>query len=141
MGDSAFIASSRQRIYRTRLALFLQPKRVKKQTNVRGWLANRLGFDLLAYDDFLGGVVLLAPNPVARGVGTYIKETLADGSERLGVRATLRQGADVNTLRVRLRRRTTGRHLHLGKRPRSICDDGVYRPRANASARIGGGLR
>jgi hypothetical protein len=80
----------------------------ERQTNIRGWLGERLGFDLLAYDDFLGGVVLLAPNPVARGVGTYIKETLADGSERLGVKAALRQGVDATTLAVRLREERPG---------------------------------
>lgn len=80
----------------------------EKQTSIRSWLGDRLGFDLLAYDDFLGGVVLLAPNPVARGVGTYIKETLADGSERLGVKAALRQGADAATLAVRLREERPG---------------------------------
>lgn len=83
-------------------------KESEKHTNVRSWIADRLGFDLLAYDDFLGGLVLLVPNPVARGVRTYIKETLADGSERLRVRAVLRQGVDVNTLRVRLREERPG---------------------------------
>ena len=80
----------------------------ERQTSFRGWLGDRLGFDLLAYDDFLGGVVLLAPNPVARGIGTYIKETLADGSERLGVKATLRQGVNANTLAIRLREERPG---------------------------------
>ena len=90
------------------IAALSSAKESEKQTNVRGWLADRLGFDLLSYDDFLGGVVLLAPNPVARGVGTYIKKTLADGSERLGVKAVLRQGVDANTLRVRLREERPG---------------------------------
>jgi hypothetical protein len=83
-------------------------KESEKQTNIRGWLTDRLGFDLLAYDDFLGGLVLLAPNPVARGVRTFIKETLVDGSERLGVTAVLRQGVDADTLRVRLREERPG---------------------------------
>jgi hypothetical protein len=83
-------------------------KESEKQTNMRGWLMDRIGFDLLAYDDFLGGVVLLAPNPVARGVSTYIKESLADGSERLGVKVNLREGVDVNTLRVRVREERPG---------------------------------
>jgi hypothetical protein len=83
-------------------------KESEKRTNIRSWLADRIGFDLLAYDDFLGGVVLLAPNPVARGVSTYIKETLTDGSERLGVKATLREGVDVGTLRVRVREERPG---------------------------------
>jgi hypothetical protein len=83
-------------------------KESEKQTNIRGWLADRIGFDLLVHDDFLGGVVLLAPNPVARGVTTYIKETLPDGSERLGVKAFLREGVDVSTLHVRLREERPG---------------------------------
>ena len=80
----------------------------EKQTKIRAWLDDRLGFDLLAYDDFLGGLVLLAPNPAVRGVGTYIKDILADGSERLGVKAVLRQGIDPSTLRVRLREERPG---------------------------------
>jgi hypothetical protein len=79
-----------------------------RQTDLRGWLSDRLGFDLLAYDDLLGGLVLLAPNPVARAVGTQIKEILADGSERLGVKAVLREGVDAGTLRVRLREERPG---------------------------------
>jgi hypothetical protein len=90
------------------VADLIAAKESEKQTAVRAWLDEFLGFDLLAHDDFLGGLVLLAPNPVARGVATYIKEVLADGSERLGVRAALRQGADVSTLRVRLREERPG---------------------------------
>ena len=90
------------------IAALASAEKSKRQTNVRSWLGDRLGFDVLACDDFLGGLVLLAPNPVARGVGTYIKEILADGSERLGVRAALRQGADASTLRVRLREERPG---------------------------------
>jgi hypothetical protein len=90
------------------ISVLTSAKESDKQTNVRSWLGDRLGFDLLAYDDFLGGVVLLAPNPVARSVGTYIKETLADGSERLGVKAILRQGGDFKTLSVRIREERPG---------------------------------
>jgi hypothetical protein len=90
------------------IADLVSAKESEKQTKIRAWLDDRLGFDLLAYDDFLGGVVLLAPNPVTRAVGTYIKDILADGSERLGVRAVLRQGVDPSTLRVRLREERPG---------------------------------
>jgi hypothetical protein len=44
------------------IAALSSAKESEKQTNVRGWLADRLGFDLLSYDDFLCGAVLLAPN-------------------------------------------------------------------------------
>ena len=99
------------------VADLIAAKENEKQTAVRAWLDEFLGFDLLAYDDFLGGLVLLAPNPVARGVATYIKEVLADSSERLGVRAALRQGADVSTLlRVRLREERPGGISMYGKR-------------------------
>lgn len=84
------------------VADLISAKESEKQTTIRTWLDDRLGFDLLAYDDFLGGVVLLAPNPVARGVGTYIKEILPGGRERLGVKAAVRQGVDPRTLHVRL---------------------------------------
>jgi hypothetical protein len=80
----------------------ISAKQSERQTKIREWLDNYLGFDLLAYDDFLGGVVLLAPNPVARGVGAYIKEILPGGRERLGVKAAVRQGVDPRTLHVRL---------------------------------------
>lgn len=90
------------------IADLISGKESERQTKIRAWLDDRLGFDLLAYDDFLGGLVLLAPNPVARGVGTYIKDILADGRERLGVKATLRQGVDPSTLRVRLREERPG---------------------------------
>jgi hypothetical protein len=90
------------------IADLISAKESEKQTKIRAWLDDRLGFDLLTYDDFLGGLVLVAPNPVARGVGTYIKDILADGSERLGVRAVPRQGVDPSTLRVRLREERPG---------------------------------
>jgi hypothetical protein len=90
------------------IAGLVSTKESERQTKIREWLDNYLGFDLLAYDDFLGGVVLLAPNPVARGVGTYIKEILAGGRERLGVKAAVRQGVDPRTLHVRLREERPG---------------------------------
>jgi hypothetical protein len=84
------------------VANLISAKESEKLTTIRTWLDDRLGFDLLAYDDFLGGVVLLAPNPVARGVATYIKEILPGGRERLGVKAAVRQDVDPRTLHVRL---------------------------------------
>jgi hypothetical protein len=91
-----------------RIVSLISAEKSERQTTIRTWLDDRLGFDLLAYDDFLGGIVLLAPNPVARGVGTYIKEILAGGRERLGVKAAARQGVDPRTLHVRLREERPG---------------------------------
>lgn len=88
----------------------------ERQTKIREWLADSLGFDLLAYDDCLCGLVLLAPNPVVRGVGTFIKETRPDSSERLAVKAALRQGVLGDTLRVQLREERPGGTIVLEKR-------------------------
>ena len=90
------------------IAGLISAKESEKQTTIRTWLDDRLGFDLIAYDDFLGGVVLMAPNPVARGVATYLKEILPGGRERLGVKAAVRQGIDPRTLYVRLREERPG---------------------------------
>jgi hypothetical protein len=83
-------------------------EREERQIKLRSWLADRLGFDLLAYDDFLCSLVLLAPNPVVRGLTTYIKEVRPDGSERLRVKASVRQGISATTLRVRLQESRLG---------------------------------
>ncbi len=80
------------------------PQRAK----LRIWFADLLGFDILAHDDLVGGLVLLAPNPVTRSVSTYIKEIRADGGEVLGVKAALRRGYGAETLQVRLREERPG---------------------------------
>ena len=52
---------------------------VERYRRARSWLLERLHFDLLAHDDWLGGIRLVAPNPLlgssrtrisARGNGT-----------------------------------------------------------------------
>ena len=41
----------------------------------RAWLAETLGFDLLAYDEFLFSLVLLVPNPVVRSFSSFIRDS------------------------------------------------------------------
>ncbi len=80
----------------------------------REWLADNLGFDLLAYDEFLFSLVLLVPNPLARSFATFIREGLPTGGERLGVSVTPRRGVSPAALRVRVREeRTEGTSLIL----------------------------
>jgi len=87
-----------------------------QHAKLRFWFADLLGFDVLAHDDLLGGLVLLAPNPVTRGVTTYIKEVRADGSELLGVKAALRRGHTADTLQIRLREERPGGSAVLERR-------------------------
>ena len=78
----------------------------------RKWLTQNLGFDLLAYDEFLFSLVLLVPNPLVRSFGTFIRQQLPTGGERLGVSVTPRRGASLAELQVRIREeRTEGTSL------------------------------
>ncbi|MDP9585529.1 VPA1262 family N-terminal domain-containing protein [Burkholderia ambifaria] len=65
----------------------------------REWLRQKIHFDLLAYDDWLGSGVLIAPNPLLRYCGTRIAERSAAG-ETIEVGGTPRRGADLSTLRL-----------------------------------------
>jgi len=65
----------------------------------RGWLRQYVHFDLLAYDDWLGSAVLIAPNPLLRYCGARIAGRSAAG-EIIEVGGAPRRGADLSTLRV-----------------------------------------
>ncbi|MHC1481720.1 VPA1262 family N-terminal domain-containing protein [Frateuria aurantia] len=69
------------------------------QGRARQWLRDRIHFDLLAYDDWLGAGVLIAPNPLLRSFGARIVNRLAT-SEILEVGGTPRRGANVTSLRM-----------------------------------------
>jgi hypothetical protein len=77
--------------------------RTDERRRAREWLAEMLGFDLLAYDEFLFGLVLVAPNPVARSISQYLAGDLPSGGERLGVAVRARQGMSLADLHVRFR--------------------------------------
>lgn len=70
------------------------------RTKARQWLIETLGFDMLAYDEYLFSLVLLVPNPVARSVGWQIEETLPGGGERIKISVVPRQGASISDLQV-----------------------------------------
>lgn len=65
----------------------------------REWLRQHVHFDLLAYDDWLGSGVLIAPNPLLRYCDTRIIDRSAAG-ETIEVGGTPRRGADLSTLKV-----------------------------------------
>lgn len=65
----------------------------------REWLRQHTHFDLLAYDDWLGSGVLIAPNPLLR----YCNARIADRSaeiEIIEVGGAPRRGADLSTLKL-----------------------------------------
>jgi hypothetical protein len=70
------------------------------KSKLRPWLADAVGFDLLAYDEFLFGLVLLVPNPVLRGFACFIRGSLEGGGERIGVRLQPRRGQSLDDVRV-----------------------------------------
>ncbi|HEX8262087.1 MAG TPA: VPA1262 family N-terminal domain-containing protein [Allosphingosinicella sp.] len=74
----------------------------------RSWLAERLHFDLLASDDWIGSCALLAPNPVARGLTQRLLERSPTGSETFRLAADLRDGASPAGLTIRAVERRGG---------------------------------
>lgn len=72
---------------------------VDAHSRARRWLRDHIHFDLLAYDDWLGAGVLLAPNPLLRGFGARIVDRNAT-PETLELGGTPRRGADVTSLRM-----------------------------------------
>lgn len=65
----------------------------------REWLRQRVHFDLLAYDDWLGSGVLIAPNPLLRYCGARIVDRPASG-ETIEVGGTPRRSANLSTLKL-----------------------------------------
>lgn len=65
----------------------------------REWLRQHIHFDLLAYDDWLGSGVLIAPNPLLRYCGTRIADRTAAG-EIIEVGGAPRRGANLSTLKL-----------------------------------------
>lgn len=65
----------------------------------REWLRQHIHFDLLAYDDWLGSGVLIAPNPLLRYCGARITDRSEEG-ETIEVGGAPRRGADLATLKL-----------------------------------------
>jgi hypothetical protein len=72
---------------------------VNAQARARQWLRDHVHFDLLAYDDWLGAGVLIAPNPLLRGFGARIVDRSVT-PETLELGGTPRRGAKVTSLRM-----------------------------------------
>jgi hypothetical protein len=72
---------------------------IKAQGQARQWIRDHAHFDLLAYDDWLGAGVLIAPNPLLRGFGARIVDRSAT-PETLELGGTPRRGANVASLRM-----------------------------------------
>jgi len=70
-------------------------------TKLRAWLLDHCFTDLVANPDCAGGLVLLAANPIVRGVSEYPLRKLPDGREVVGVRLVPRDGCSLDTVRVR----------------------------------------
>jgi hypothetical protein len=62
-------------------------------------LRQHIHFDLLAYDDWLGSAVLIAPNPLLRYCSARIADRSAAG-EIIEVGGTPRRGANLSTLKL-----------------------------------------
>lgn len=78
-------------------------KSPEASTRARRWLAERLHFDVLGADESLGGLVLLAPNPVLRRISEFPLEQVPGGPEILRVQAEARDGHGYEKLEVTFR--------------------------------------
>lgn len=85
----------------------------RRWEQARTWLAERLHFDVLASDDWLGGCALLAPNPAARGVAARPVPAGSVTAERLSFTATLRTDADAGSLELRVTELRNGAIGHV----------------------------
>lgn len=73
--------------------------KVEAAIRAREWLHQHIHFDLLAYDDWLGSGVLVAPNPLVRYCGVGIADRSTAG-ETIEVVAMPRRGADLSSLNL-----------------------------------------
>ena len=60
----------------------------------RAWLAENAGFDPFDFEEWLGSLSLLAPDPLHSGVGHFTMGRKADGSERAYLQAHRRHFSD-----------------------------------------------
>ncbi len=73
----------------------------------REWLRQHVHFDLLAYDDWLGSGVLIAPNPLLRYCGVRIVDRSAV-CETIEAGGAPRRGADLLTLKLTVEEQRAG---------------------------------
>lgn len=85
---------------------------VERYRRARSWLLERLHFDLLAHDDWLGGIGLVAPNPLLGSSRTRIS-TRGNGAETVTVAGRPRRGATLDGLKIVFHeRRVAGTGIH-----------------------------
>lgn len=83
----------------------LNVRKLGSSAAFRDWLKVNLGFNPFQYDEWLGGLALVAPDPVCSSVDVFPSEKGKDGSEFLTVYATPRRStergvSDLSTLSV-----------------------------------------
>src|SRR4051794_30230541 len=80
---------------------------VPRFKRTREWLEAQLHFDVLAHDDWLGGIALVAPNPIQR---TSVVRIVAHGSrhETIELRGQPRVGANVYEVEAVFQERRAG---------------------------------
>ncbi|MGB8839616.1 MAG: VPA1262 family N-terminal domain-containing protein [Aliidongia sp.] len=103
-------------------------KQLRSSTKAREWLAADAGFDSFEYEEWLGSISLLAPDPLLSGVGNFTFGRAPDGSERAVYKAIRRryeaypeEDARALTL-ISLHRRPSG---WIEMLPRKFDEDGI----------------
>ena len=59
----------------------------------RAWLERNLGFDPCRFDEWLGGLALVAPDPLCSSIALFPSARAEDGSERLTIHVVPRRSA------------------------------------------------
>jgi hypothetical protein len=86
---------------------------VERYQRARSWLLERLHFDLLAHDDWLGGIGLIAPNPLLGSSRTRISAR-GNGTETVTVAGRPRRGVTLDGLKIVFHeRRVAGTGIHV----------------------------
>lgn len=92
-------------------------QKLKLSEPARKWLEENLGFDPLAFDEWLGSIALVAPDPVCAVLDTCLDRSPQDGTENLIIRAiprrTINRQADLSTLTVLVGERRAGAWVDL----------------------------
>jgi hypothetical protein len=110
---------------------------VAARATAREWVVATLGFDLLAYDEYLFSLVLLAPNPLVRSTARYIRGNLPGGGERIGISVQPRRGASLSDLQVLFREERVEGTSVLGECQLDSCGLGeVELPQPCARSRV-----
>lgn len=98
------------------VSLAANPKVVRKlglNSKAREWLTLHVGFDLYEFDEWLGGLALLAPDPICAAVQPCFTARCDDGRETLTVQVVPRRSvergiADLSTLSIHVAERRVG---------------------------------